>query len=237
MRHRPAGAGAARARATPDSGLCPIASPAKVRGRGGGTGSAGKARTDEHVRASCSWFVPQTLFLFFSYRPAHPRTTSCVQQRGASSTSIGPASESRAPKLLHCGLGLLLHHAGKRPFRAPMHTRLGGRSRACPSLSCVCVCVCLYIVEPRQLLPRAWCYRCPRRYLSINKTLSRSTFSSVDAPRRLGLRAGQTDGWTVAPGVGAPDDRDESLGAAVVQHGSCAIASSPPSISIVEPQS
>jgi len=113
------------------------------------------------------------------------------QQRGASSTSIGPASESRAPKLLHCGLGLLLHHAGKRPFRAPMHTRSGGRSRACPSLSCVCVCV---IVEPRQLLPRAWCYRCPRRYLSINKTLSRSTFSSVDAPRRLGLRA-QPDRW------------------------------------------
>ena len=51
------------------------------------------------------------------------RTTSCVSNAVRSSTSIGPASASRAPKLLHCGLALLLHHAGKRPFRAPMHTR------------------------------------------------------------------------------------------------------------------
>ncbi len=51
------------------------------------------------------------------------RTKSCVNNAARSSTSIGPASESRAPKLVHCGLGVLLHHAGKRHFRVPMRTR------------------------------------------------------------------------------------------------------------------
>ena len=50
------------------------------------------------------------------------RTKSCVNNAARSSTSIGPASESRAPKRVHCGLGVLLHHAGKRHFRVPMRT-------------------------------------------------------------------------------------------------------------------
>ena len=58
---------------------------------------------------------------FAAIGQAHPSHNELCQQRGAFFYQHRPASESRAPKLLHCGLGLLLHHAGKRLFRAPMH--------------------------------------------------------------------------------------------------------------------
>ena len=62
---------------------------------------------------------------------AHERLLTVVDEivraaeRAVSATRrvLLPASESRAPKLLHCGLGLLLHHAVKRHFRAPTRTR------------------------------------------------------------------------------------------------------------------
>jgi len=42
---------------------------------------------------------------------------------------------------------------------------------------CMCVYVYSSIVEPSG--PHAWCCRCPRRYLSINKTLSLSLLSTL----------------------------------------------------------
>ena len=64
------------------------------------------------------------------YRPGASVAQRVVSAR--SSTSIGPASESRAPKLLHCELGLLLHHAGKR--RGPGPFRPGPGANPLPKL-------------------------------------------------------------------------------------------------------
>ena len=78
---------------------------------------AGSGRVREHVCTSALW-----LSLPPSVRRIR-RTKSCVSNLALSSTSIGHASVSRAPKLVHFGWGVLLLHAGQRHFRAPTCTR------------------------------------------------------------------------------------------------------------------
>ena len=84
------------------------------------------ASTETAAATDCRYLdydPARTLFTTHIQHFINCSQTSCVSNAARSSTSIGPASESRAPKLAHCGLGLLLHHAGKRQFRVPTRMR------------------------------------------------------------------------------------------------------------------